>query len=83
MSRVIALVFIILMASGCTTTKTVIEYREIIKKPPEVILTECIKPFNTRPITYGEAAERDEVWSSAFDLCAKKIDENRRFYGYD
>ena len=80
MRHAIASVFIILTLSGCTTTKTVIEYREVTKKLPDVLMTECIMPFDARPATYGEAVERDEVWRNSFVLCAKKIAGIRQYY---
>ncbi|MBL4831859.1 MAG: hypothetical protein JKY55_18500 [Aliivibrio sp.] len=80
MNPVIASLFLILILSGCTTTKTVVEYKEVIKKPPEALMTECIMPFSERPKTYGEAAERDEVWHNSFEQCAKKIEGIRGFY---
>jgi hypothetical protein len=77
------LILIILTLSACTTTKTVIEYREVTVKPPESLLTECTRPFDERPKKYGEAAERDEIWRFHFDKCALKIKKNKEFNKLD
>ncbi len=80
MNPVIASLFLILMLSGCTTTKTIVEYKEVIKPPPAALMAECIMPFSERPKTYGEAVERDEAWHNSFELCAKKIEGVKLFY---
>lgn len=73
----IALISLFLIAMlGCTTkTETVVvtEYKDRLVMPTFSYITECRRPFNTRPKTYGESVERDQVWLCAFERCALKI----------
>ncbi len=80
MHRAITSLFLTLLISGCTTTKTIIDYKEVIKKPADILMTQCLFPFDERPKTYGEAVERDHVWHHSFSQCAKKIEGIRVFY---
>lgn len=73
-----------MVLSGCTTTKTVVvtEYKDRKVLPPAHYLTECFRPFEHPPATYGEAVRRDQAWLCAFERCAIKVMGYREFLGF-
>lgn len=83
MNRAMLFLLLTLTLSACSTTETIVEYKEVVNVPPESILTICERPFNERPKTYGESVERDEIWRRHFDECALKIKMNREHYGIE
>ncbi|GLO62992.1 hypothetical protein MACH09_35000 [Vibrio sp. MACH09] len=84
MNRVLILLCLMIL-TGCGTTPkqtTIVQYQDREIKPSASLLTECQRPFDSKPLTYGEAASRDQVWLCAWERCAWRIMTLRKQYGY-